>query len=78
MLAGGAGRVSLTECMRVLWVLVTCSGRACCYQVGPGHPRAVNKKHEGWGGEDAYFTVCTQYALNSRLICLSATGTAAC
>ena len=39
----------------VLKVMVFC-------QVGPGHPRAVNKKHEGWGGEDAYFTVATQYA----------------
>ena len=26
-------------------------------KVGAGHPKAVNRKAEGWGGEDAYF--CT-------------------
>lgn len=24
-------------------------------KVGAGHPKAVNRKAEGWGGEDAYF-----------------------
>jgi hypothetical protein len=26
-------------------------------KVGAGAPKAINKKHEGWGGEDAYFCI---------------------
>ena len=29
-------------------------------KVGAGHPKAVNRKAEGWGGEDAYFCIAAE------------------
>lgn len=34
-------------------------------KVGAGHPKAVNRKHEGWGGEDAYFCVAAEWVTYS-------------